>query len=124
MENIHDSIHSMLSNPYWQPRLPGGASWSAEGTNFSVFSHDARNMELRLYEVAESGIEIQLPDIAQRQWHLAIDTSAPYPNDILDQARQRAADRNIQRIQARSVVVFQALEIKSSTSLATQLPKH
>ncbi len=93
-------------------RLPGGAMWSEDGTNFSVYSHDARNMELRLYEVAESGIEIQLPDIPQRQWHLAIDTAAPSPNDILEQARQRAADRKIQRVQARSVVVFEALEIK------------
>ncbi|MFA5923281.1 MAG: hypothetical protein WC856_18660 [Methylococcaceae bacterium] len=31
-------------------RLPGGATWSEEGTNFSVYSHDVRNMELRLYE--------------------------------------------------------------------------
>ena len=31
-------------------RLPGGATWNEEGTNFSVDSHVARNMELRLYE--------------------------------------------------------------------------
>lgn len=35
-------------------RLPGGATWSAEGTNFSVCSHVARNIELQLYESAES----------------------------------------------------------------------
>ena len=35
-------------------RLPAGATWSEEGTNFAVFSHDARNIELRLYERAES----------------------------------------------------------------------
>ncbi len=26
-------------------RLPSGATWSAEGTNFSVYSHVARNNE-------------------------------------------------------------------------------
>ncbi len=36
-------------------RLPGGATWSAEGTNFAVFSHDAKNVELQLYESADSG---------------------------------------------------------------------
>ncbi len=41
-------------------RLPGGASWSAEGTNFSVYSHDARNMELRLYETGESTEPLQI----------------------------------------------------------------
>jgi isoamylase len=60
-------------------RLPGGATWSVEGTNFSVYSPDARSMELRLYEKAESTEPIQaiaLDPNTQRTffaWHVFVE---------------------------------------------------
>ena len=60
-------------------RLPGGASWSTEGTNFSVYSQDARNMELRLYETGESTEPFQviaLDPNTQRTffaWHVFVE---------------------------------------------------
>jgi glycogen operon protein len=60
-------------------RLPGGATWSEEGTNFSVYSQDARNMELRLYETGESTEPFQviaLDPNTQRTffaWHVFVE---------------------------------------------------
>ncbi len=77
-----------------------------------------------ILNMSEQDVESQLPDIPQRQWHLALDTAAQSLDDIIERVRQRAVDGNIQKAQARSVVVFEAREIKSSTSSATQLPEY
>jgi glycogen operon protein len=95
-----------LNEPLWGDN-------AAQVLAFTIAGTTATEEDLHIVlNMSESGIEIQLPDIPQRQWHLSIDTAALYPNDILEQAHQRAVDRNIQRVQARSVVVFEALEIK------------
>lgn len=104
-----------LNEPLWD-------SHEAQVLVFTIAGRTATEEDLHiLLNMSEQDIESQLPDIPQRQWHLAIDTAASSPNDIQEQARQRAADSNIQKVQARSVVVFEAREIKSSTSSATQL---
>jgi len=54
---------------------------------------------------------VQLPEISLRSWHLAVDTAAPSPDDIIERLRQRTVDGNIQPVHARSVVVFEAQEI-------------
>ncbi len=61
-----------------------------------------------ILNMSEQDIEVQLPDMPLRHWHLAIDTAAPSPDDIIERARQRAVDGNIQPVHARSVVVFEA----------------
>ena len=70
-------------------RLHSGAAWNEEGTNFSIFSHDA----------------------SLRQCRHTIKTAAPLPDQINEQIRQRTVNDNIQRIHARSVVDFEAHEI-------------
>ena len=60
-------------------RLYSGAAWSEEGTNFSVFSHDALSIELLLYETAESTEPFQviaLDPNTQRTflaWHVFVE---------------------------------------------------
>ena len=60
-------------------RFHSGAAWSAEGTNFSVFSHDAINIELRLYEAAKSSEPFQVipldPDTQRTffAWHVFVE---------------------------------------------------
>ncbi|MGZ8236858.1 MAG: glycogen debranching protein [Methylophilaceae bacterium] len=60
-------------------RLPGGAKWSTEGTNFVVYSQDAWNMELRLYETGESTEPFQVITLdpnTQRTffaWHVFVE---------------------------------------------------
>jgi isoamylase len=41
-------------------RLPGGATWSVEGTNFVIVCHDAIGLELQLYEGAVSTAPFQV----------------------------------------------------------------
>jgi glycogen operon protein len=95
-----------LNEPLWN-------SHEAQILAFTIAGRTATEEDLHIVlNMSEQGIESQLPDIPQRLWHLAIDTAAPSPDDILEQARQRAADGNIQKVQARSVVVFEAREIK------------
>jgi len=62
--------------------------------------------------MSDQDIEVQLPGIPLRHWHLVIDTAAPSPADIIEQVRQRTVDGNMQRVRARSVVVFEAQEFK------------
>ncbi len=60
-------------------RLPAGATWSEEGTNFAVFSHDAINIELRLYKRAKSTEPFQVialdPNIQRTffTWHVFVE---------------------------------------------------
>ncbi len=60
-------------------RLPGGASWNNEGTNFSVYSQDAKNMELWLYETEDSTEPFQVialdPDTQRTffAWHVFVE---------------------------------------------------
>ena len=60
-------------------RFHAGAAWSVEGTNFSVYSHDAINMELRLYAAANSIEPFQVvaldPDTQRTffAWHVFVE---------------------------------------------------
>jgi glycogen operon protein len=91
-----------LNEPLW-------GNNEAQVLAFTIAGSTATEEDLHIVlNMSERDIEIQLPDIPQRQWHLTIDTAAPSPNDILEKACQRAVDKNIQRVQARSIVVFEA----------------
>ena len=95
-----------LNEPLW-------GNNEAQVLAFTIAGSTATEEDMHIVlNMSEKDIEIQLPNIPLRHWHLAIDTAAPSPNDILEQARQQAVVRDIQRVQARSVVVFEALEIK------------
>ncbi len=60
-------------------RSPSGASWSPESTNFSIFSREAKAMELLLYETEDSDTPIQVIVLnPERQrtffsWHVAVE---------------------------------------------------
>jgi isoamylase len=60
-------------------RTPSGASWNAEVTNFSIFSREAKAVELLLYETAECDEPIQVIELdleVQRtffSWHVAVE---------------------------------------------------
>ncbi|WP_427551194.1 glycogen debranching protein [Methylomonas sp. MS20] len=57
--------------------------------------------------MSADSIGVKLPNIPLKRWYLAIDTSAHAPDDIIEEVRQRATTNNFQRIDARSVVVFE-----------------
>ena len=94
-----------LNEPLW-------GNNEAQVLAFTIAGSTSTEEDLHIVlNMSEQVIGIQLPDIPQRQWHLAIDTAAPSPDDIIDRARQRAVERYIQQVHARSVVVFESQEI-------------
>jgi hypothetical protein len=57
--------------------------------------------------MSESSLEVSLPEIPGRAWHLAIDTAAPEPDDIVAvENQQRIRER--QTVEAHSVKVFES----------------
>src|SRR6266478_8901990 len=60
-------------------RFPPGASWTAEGVNFSVFSRCAKRVELLLYDAADSAEPVQVvaldPDTNRSYffWHTFVE---------------------------------------------------
>jgi len=60
-------------------RFPPGASATAEGVNFCVFSKNARRVELLLYDAADSAEPVQVisldPDTNRSYffWHVFVD---------------------------------------------------
>ncbi|MGZ5001101.1 MAG: glycogen debranching protein, partial [Methylomonas sp.] len=53
-------------------------------------------------------VEAPLPDIPERRWHLAVDTSHSGPDDIMPRQRQRVWELSTYRMAERSVAVFEA----------------
>ncbi len=94
-----------LNEPLWSNN-------EAQVLAFTIAGSTATEEDLHIIlNMSEQDIEVQLPDMPLRHWHLAIDTAAPSPDDIIERARQQGVDGAIQRVHARSVVVFEAQEI-------------
>ena len=94
-----------LNEPLW-------GNHEAQVLAFTIAGSTATEEDLHIVlNMSEQDIEVQLPDIPPRHWHLVIDTAAPAPDDIIERSRQRTVDGNIQPVHARSVVVFEAQEV-------------
>jgi isoamylase len=56
-----------------------GATWTAEGTNFSVFSRSARRVELLVYQASDSREPVQIADLDPNTnrsyffWHVFVE---------------------------------------------------
>jgi glycogen operon protein len=91
-----------LNAPFWGDNEAQVLAFTLAGSNeIEEDVHVVLNM-------SGQDLAVQLPDIPLRSWHLALDTAAPSPDDMIEQTRQRAVDGNIQSVQARSVAVFEA----------------
>ena len=94
-----------LNEPLW-------GNYDAQVLAFTLAGRTATEEDLHIVlNMSEQDIKVQLPEIPLRSWHLAVDTAAPSPDDIIERLRQRTVDGNIQPVHARSVVVFEAQEI-------------
>ena len=94
-----------LNAPLW-------GNYDAQVLAFTLAGRTATEEDLHIVlNMSEQDIKVQLPEIPLRSWHLAVDTAAPSPDDIIERLRQRTVDGNIQPVHARSVVVFEAQEI-------------
>jgi len=94
-----------LNEPLW-------ADDEGQVLAFTIAGRAATEEDLHIVlNMSEQDIDVQLPDFPLRYWHLAIDTAAASPDDIIERARQQAVNGDVQRVRARSVVVFEAKEI-------------
>jgi glycogen operon protein len=94
-----------LNAPLW-------GNFDAQVLAFTLAGRTATEEDLHIVlNMSEQDIKVQLPEIPLRSWHLAVDTAAPSPDDIIERLRQRMVDGNIQPVHARSVIVFEAQEI-------------
>ena len=52
------------------------------------------------------GLEFEIPVVKGRQWHLAVNTAEPSPQDIADPGKERPIAGSRIRAEGRSVVVL------------------
>jgi glycogen operon protein len=58
--------------------------------------------------MADAAIDVMVPGIPGRAWHVAIDTAQASPSDIAARAQQKPHRKRHYRTGARSVVVLEA----------------
>ena len=61
-----------------------------------------------IFNMAEAAIDVEIPRIANRTWHVAIDTARESPFDVVEPVRQMPHTGPRYRTSARSVVVLEA----------------
>ena len=61
-----------------------------------------------ILNMAEAAIDVEIPQIADRTWHVAIDTARESPFDVVEPARQMPFTGPRYRTTAHSVVVLEA----------------
>lgn len=99
-----------LNEPLW-------GDWSAQVLAFTIAGITDSEEDLHIVlNMSDQFIDVPLPDIPHRHWHLAVDTATTSPEDIIEHSHQRAVNGNNPRVHARSVVVFEARELKNALS--------
>jgi glycogen operon protein len=61
-----------------------------------------------ILNMSERTVEVSLPEIPGRLWHLALDTSRMGPDDIMPSNQQKALESSSYQISGRMVAVFEA----------------
>jgi glycogen operon protein len=61
-----------------------------------------------ILNMAEAAINVEIPQIAGRTWHVAIDTARESPFDVVERARQMPYAGSLYRTRAHSVVALEA----------------
>ena len=61
-----------------------------------------------ILNLSDHAVEVALPSIPGRRWHLALDTARPAPSDILERAQQEPQVATFYAASPRSVIVLEA----------------
>jgi isoamylase len=61
-----------------------------------------------IFNMSAHGVEMPLPSLANRTWHLAVDTGQPSPGDIFECADQLRTKESSYPVSSNSVVVFES----------------
>jgi glycogen operon protein len=96
----------------WHGARPGEAPWQDGQSRFLRFTLGGLGPEEEdlhvILNMSNQAVEVDLPPIAGRRWHLALDTSRPTPGEIVPRERQTPHVPKSYMSPARSVVVLEA----------------
>ncbi len=91
-----------LNQPRWENK-------DAQVLGFTLAGRQSAEEDIYFVaNMSEKVIEIVAPEIPGRSWHLAVDTAALAPNDIVERERQLRIRDGRQTVDARSVKVFES----------------
>jgi isoamylase len=88
-----------------------GMNWDdpeARTLSFTLAGTDIDEPDLHVVmNMSDMAQLVELPDIKQKEWCRAVDTSLPSPEDILPPEEQRPIAKHLYEVNAKSVVVFE-----------------
>jgi isoamylase len=90
-----------LGDPGWHDRSGRLLAFTLAG------SGDEEDLQV-IFNMADATIDVMVPEIAGRTWHVALDSALPSPHDIVPRARQKPHRAVDYRASPRSVVVLEA----------------
>jgi glycogen operon protein len=61
-----------------------------------------------IFNMADAAIDVSVPEVPGRRWHVALDSAQPSPHDIVQRAAQKPYLARCYRARPRSVVVLEA----------------
>ncbi|MGC3998605.1 MAG: hypothetical protein QM767_14540 [Anaeromyxobacter sp.] len=91
-----------LSDPPWRETDAKLLRFTLAG-----LARDEEDLHVIL-NMSDRALELELPLVAGRRWHLAVDTFRPSPDDVVPRERQRPLSGMTCRVGPRSVVVLEA----------------
>jgi glycogen operon protein len=91
-----------LDEPPWR-----GGPDRVLGFTVAGLSRDEEDLHV-IANMADRGVTVSLPAIPGRRWHLALDTTLPPPDDIVERGRQAPLAGGARAVGPRSVVVLEA----------------
>ena len=100
-----------LPDVAWHGARLDEAPWGEPDGSFlrlTIAGAAEREEDLHLMiNMSDRDLEVPLPEVPGRRWHLAIDTSRPSPEDVVKRESQRPHPGTQGLARARSVVVFE-----------------
>jgi isoamylase len=91
-----------LDEPLW-------SDFGAQYLAYTLAGQDDDEEDLHvILNMSERTVEVSLPVIPGRLWHLVLDTSQSGPNDIMPRNQQKALENSSYQIPRRTVAVFEA----------------
>jgi len=90
---------------------PNWSDASARVLAFTIAGVERDEPDLHaVLNMSADAIEVDLPPVSGRRWHLAVDTAGTSPGDVIARTRQTTLAAPRYRVTARSVVVMEAYE--------------
>jgi isoamylase len=85
---------------------PGWNDPSAMALAFTLGGFDDEPDLHVMVNMCWEALDFEIPVVPERKWHLAIDTSAPSPDDIADPGTERPVSETTFNVAGRSIVAF------------------